>query len=220
MTRPTALVVLFALAGCAAPHPFDAAEWMVRARDYANDINGTDEEERAVAERVLSAELDAAVGWTRACDTYWDAEAQREVYEPTEPVGGHHVRGTYTVYDIGPGEAVVDIACDLGVYQGPHVLVHIQQRRVALLNGLGVGMEGEPYGPPSAVYTTPYFEGGPRSFATFEKARGSGDCGMLARYRIAAFGEADLVEARARECDGRPEDAPPAEAWPVVYPRP
>lgn len=236
MTR--AALLLLALSGCAAPPAlpspsvqsggFDAAAWLADAQPYADaryDSTATVEPDaasdaRAKAAKRHSADLDAAVGWGRACDTYWDAETQREVYEPTEPGGGHGLRGTYTVETVGAAERVVVVTCDFGAYQGSYAMVHIDGRRAALLRSESVGMAGEPYGPPAAVYSDAFFQSGTRTFETFAKARGLGDCGILSRYRVAGFGEAALVEVRARDCDDAPESAPPTDRWPVVFPRP
>ena len=235
MTR-AALLLTAAFAGCsAAPHPsaslrpsgFDAAAWLVRARaadapplaeDDTTALEGA-YEARLALEKRLTDELDPATGWMRACDTYWDPETGREVTELTEPGGGHGLRGTYDVATIAPGEAVAIITCDFGAYQGSYVLVHIEGARATLLRSVDVDLDGQPVGPPSAVFSTPSVEDGSRLFTTFAAARGPADCGLLARYRLGAGSEATLVEARGRDCDDRPESAPPAEDWPVVFPR-
>lgn len=222
--RRAALLVL-GLAGCAAPHTagpagFDAAEWLRRARPSAVEyVDGTapDEPLRA-ATRARAAELDAAVGWDRACDTHWDPEAATEVYDPLGPDPLTDSRGVYSVHAVEPGESVVAVTCSRAAYQSASVLVHVVGRQAALLRGARVDVRGDPHGPPSAVYTSPGVEGGGRLFETFNKSRGFGDCGVLSRYRIGRLGTADLVEVRARACDVGPEDLPP-DAWPVVYPR-
>jgi hypothetical protein len=212
----------------AQPGRFDAAAWLAEARPYADVVSdltfdvepdAVSDARRAEAKR-LGTELDAAVGWERACDTFWDAESQREVYEPTEPGGGHGLRGTYTVERVGEAEHVVVVTCNFGAYQGSYAMVHLDGQRAALLKADNIGMAGQPYGPPSAVYSEAYFQGGTRGFETFAKARGLGDCGILSRYEVAGFGEATLVQARARDCDDAPEIAPPVDEWPVVFPRP
>lgn len=233
MTRAT-LLLAAVLAGCsAAPRPalprtsgFDASEWLARAR-AADDRTAEDDatapedayQARLAAEKQLAAELDPATGWMRACDTYWDAETGREVTDPTEPGGGHLLRGSYDVFAVAPGEAVVAVTCDFGAYQGSYVLVHIEGAHAVLLRAADVDHEGRPFGPPSAVFSTPSLEDGARVFETFAKARGLADCGARSRYRVGAGAEATLVEVRARDCDDRPEDAPPVENWPVVFPR-
>lgn len=245
MTR--ALPLLLALAGCAAARPeytlprrdamgttgvaparaypagFDAAGWTERARaaDLRMAADGASDAAtmaRLDAEKRLTAELDAAVGWTRACDTYWDATAGREVTDATLPGGGHFMRGTFSLAPVGPGETVAAIVCDFGAYQGSYALVRLAGPRAELLRAAYVGFDGSVGGPPSSVFATPAFEAGARTFETLALSRGIGDCGLLSQYRLEAQG-VTLVQARARDCDDRPEAAPPPEAWPVVFPR-
>ncbi len=235
MTRAALPLLAAVLAGCsAAPHPtappsvsgFDAAAWLARAR-IADDLTTADDttssadlyDARLTSEKLLAAELDPATGWMRACDTYWDPETEREVTELTEPGGGHFLRGTYDVVTIAPGEAVVAVTCDFGAYQGSYVLVHIEGARATLLKSTDVDLDGQPFGPPSAVFATPNVEDGSRLFDTFAMGRGLADCGLVSLYRLGAGSEATLVEARGRACDDRPDDATTSADWPVVFPR-
>jgi hypothetical protein len=239
VTKVTALL-LVGLAGCAAPPPapdpvpyvFDAAAWLVRARSFADNVDGgrldvyeteetraADVESRAVAAKALSAELDAAVGWSRVCDTYWDPAAGREVTEPTEPGGGHEFRGTYGIDNAGPDADLVLVACEMGAH-GTYVLVHVVGGRAALLVAPHMDEAGAPYGPPSARYSNPSVTRGEPRFTTFARARGHYDCGVYSRYRITGLGTADLGEVRSRACDDNPNAALQPWEWPVVYPRP
>ena len=247
MTRALPLLPLLTLlAGCAASYPeytpprrdamgtegmapagaapgFDAAGWLERAQasDLRMTADGASDAAtmaRLGAEKRLTAELDATVGWARACDTYWDATAGREVVEPVGEGGGHFMRGTFSLYPVGPGETVAAIVCDFGAYQGAYTLVRFAGPRAELLRAAYLDFDGSMGGPPSAVFSTPAFESGSRTFETLALARGVGDCGMLSTYRLEAQG-VTLVQARARDCDDRPAAAPPPEAWPVVFPR-
>ncbi len=57
-----------------------------------------------------------------------------------------------------------------------------------------------------------------RTLVLLTRARGLGDCGTRAEYRVQGARLA-LVELRGRACDGDPEQAPPPEKWPRVYPK-
>ncbi len=239
MTRALPLLLVLAgAAGCAASRPdenyglprrpaaarFDAPGWLEGAR--AADVRMAEDDAttdatmtRLAAEKRLTDALDAAVGWARACDTYWDAAENREVTEAMEPGGGHFLRGTFSLYDVGPGEAVAAIVCDFGAYQGSYTLVHLDGARADLLRAAYIDLDGSVSGPPSAVFATPAFDAGARTFETLALSRGLGDCGLLQRYTVGAGGEARLLQARARDCDDRATEAPPPQEWPIVFPR-
>ena len=218
-----AMVLLLGASACAprqaATGAFDAEAWLARARPAAVEsvMDIALDDPRLEAARALVTDLDAAVGWTTACGTFWDSEAERLVVEPEPVDGGHFLRGTYSIADVGDG-AVVAVTCDFGAYQGSFALVHIVGHHAALLETQIVDPDGMPFGPPMAVNATPSFDGS-ATFTTFALGRGLGDCGTLSTYRITGLGSTDLVVARARECDDRPADAPPPEDWPVVFPR-
>ena len=224
MTRATLLLLAATLAGCAAappamaPRAIDAADWLARARPVAlESVADADLDDQRISQAyALATELDAAVGWVRACDTYWNPETQRLV---TEDASAGYTRGLFMLHDIGPAEAIVAVTCDFGAYQGSYALVHVAGPRAALLVGMQVSETGAPFGPPVPVYATPAFDAGAHSFTTLGVSRGLGDCGVRASYDVSGFGTATLVEARGRACDDRPGDAPPPEDWPVVYPR-
>lgn len=201
-----------------------AADWLARARqaDAPPLGDGTPPDAayaaQLVAEKRITDEIDAAVGWARACDTYWDAAAGREVWDATATP--HALRGTYDVHAVGPDEAVAAVTCDFGAFQGAYVLVHVQAGRADLLRAAYVGPDGAVSGPPSPIFATPRFTPGARTFDTLALARALGDCGLLSRYRLGTGAAATLVEARSRDCDERATTAPPPETWPVAFPRP
>ena len=217
MTRFLALALL--AAGCAAtpspapPDAFDADGWLARARTAQAGPFADDPEQTAA--KALSAELDAAVGWAEACDTWWNPDSGQLETDPAPSPG--FTRGTFEVHDVAGG-AVVAVTCDFGAYQGSYALVHVADGRAALLPGQGVDSDGRLFGPPTAIYSTPAFDGSAR-FETFAKARGLGDCGILATYEITGPGQTALVQARARDCEGDPEAAGTPDTWPVVYGR-
>lgn len=206
-------------ASAGTPASFDAAAWLARARPsaVASVVEPAVDASRLEAARARAAELDAAVGWTTACRTFWDPEAQRQYVKPALADGGPFLRGTYAIADVGGG-SVVAVTCGDGTFQGSFALVHIVGHRAALLETQIVDSDGEPFGPQMAVNATPSFEGS-ATFTTFALGRGLGDCGTLSTYRITGFGSTDLVEARMRNCDDRRQDAPPPQEWPVIHPR-
>ena len=227
MRRLGSALLLAALAGCASDGPavsggpaappsdaFDADVWLARARAASGGPEAGLDDRRLDAARALSAELDAAVGWSAACDRSWDPERGEMV---ADDAGAGWARGTFSVHDV-PGGAVVAVTCDFGAYQGTYALVSLFDGQAALLAGQGVDLEGAPFGPPAAVYATPAFDGSAR-FQTFGRARGLGDCGIFSTYEIAGPDAATLVEARARDCEGDPDLAGPPEGWPIVYRR-
>lgn len=233
-----ALLLAAVLGGCpTAPRPavqpgaaaqpgtpaFDAADWLARAR-AANglvfmDSSEESQKEALDAERRLSAELDSATGWMRACDTRWDAETAREVFEPDELGDGPFLRGSYELYAIAPGEAVAAVTCWFGEYEGQDALVHIEGARAVVLRAVVFDVNGNPVGPPSAVFTMPSLRDGSRTFETFAAGRSRMDCGVLTRYRLGAGSETTVLEARARRCNGHPANTLPDSEWPVVFPR-
>ena len=198
----------------AASRAFDAAAWLVRARPAAFEMGETGyDDPRADPAKALAAELDAAAGWARACDSRWDRQTQRFVDDPSASFS----RGLFTLTDVGPAEAVVAVTCNVAAYQGSYALVHVVGGRAVLLAGQRVDPDGVPFGPPVPVHPTPTLTPGSRRFTTVGLSRGLGDCGIRSAYEITAPGTATLVEARGRDCDG--DDAPPPEAWPIVFPR-
>lgn len=205
------------------PADFDAAAWLAEARPLSgvtwSDSLGN-EDPRYPDALALTARL--PLGWERACDTYEDYDTGEMVYEPTEPGGGHGLRGTLEVADLPGGEAVVGVVCNFGAYQGSYALVHVAGSRAALLRAPALDENSQPTDRPWPVFSTPRFEPGSATFSTLGLARGLGDCGTFARHRIAGLGRVETVEVQAQECrvDADPHSAPQAGDWPVVYSAP
>lgn len=63
------------------------------------------------------------------------------------------------------------------------------------------------------------FDAARRTLVLTTLARGLGDCGSIARYRVQGF-KLVLEELRGRGCDGDPESAPAPDKWPRVFPKP
>ena len=231
MTR-LALALLLGVSACA-PRPeapravasdsaaFDAAAWLARARPTASVYPGGAFDERALEDSARAAELDAAVGWERACDLSWNVDAQAFTHNPDVASRRDASRGLYSVTDITPGEAVVTVLCDTGAYlsAGAYVLVHVAGRRAALLVAQGdEAVRDQPL--PPGGYPTPTLSDGSARFTTLATGRGLADCGLFSTYQIERLGVATLVEARALSCDDADTYLRAPAEWPVVYPRP
>lgn len=206
---------------------FDAAAWLVRARPTASAYPEGTLDERAPGDsaRARAAELDAAVGWERACDLSWDATSQTFAASPNFASRRDASRGLYSITDTTPDEAVVTVLCAPGAYlsAGAYVLVHIAGRQAALLVARGDDPVRDRPLPP-ANYPTPTLSDGSSRFTTLATGRGLADCGLFSTYQIERLGVAVLVEARRMDCEtadiqpGRYSHDPGA--WPVVYSRP
>ncbi|MEL6615978.1 MAG: DUF1176 domain-containing protein [Bacteroidota bacterium] len=189
------------------PHP-----WLVEARALsASDDNGPDDRREA-----LLAEIDADLGWQRACDTYYDYEAEEMVYDPTDGGAG---RGWLDVTDVSDTEGVLSISCLFGAYQGTYALIYIEGDRARLLRTPAISAGGQPLAETHGWFAETWLdEIGTGTFTTYAKYRGLGDCGEHVEYTI---GETDVVtiqEVRLRDCGPDiPDPLPPPSEWPVVY---
>ncbi len=232
------LALLLALAACAPaprtagtpPGTFGAQAWLARARAQPGDDVSDIDSPRLASIRTLSAELDAATGWDRACDTSWNRETGGLDIEEN---GAAYLRGLYTVYPFGVNQALVAVQCDYGAHSGRYAYVHIDGQRAALLKGRMADREGLTASPSLAVHYAMPEVAGDGTFTVFEASRGTGGCGSLARYRVAGLGEADLMQVRGLTCDAadagdvstEPSSWPVVfstepSSWPVVHPRP
>jgi hypothetical protein len=222
--RRLALLPLLALgAGAAQAQPFDARAWLAAATEATGgvDVETVDFDDARIARiKALADTLDAAVGWRAACFSYWDPEAQRVVQEPADAYTDHWSHGMMELFPFGEGEALAAVTCTFGAYQGTHAVVHVAGDRATLLRAQDYDEHGQPYGPPSAVFSTVMaVEPRTRTFATFARWRGLGDCGMYTQYRVGPAGEAETLKVRARDCgDTIPDELPPPQDWPVVFP--
>jgi hypothetical protein len=198
---------------------FDVQAWLaeVQALDES-DYDTLVARSRRLADRL---ETEAALDWRRACDTYRDPTTGEEVYDPVGPEQEAMIgRGLMDVSPLGEGEAAVSILCAMGAYQGSWTLVHIERDRVALVRTAQLDEGYQPTAFETATFGEPLFEPDSHDFTTFVRSRGRGDCGAFTRYRLGTGGRAEIVEIRARDCDEEiPDELPPPEEWPVVYPR-
>ncbi|HYE96284.1 MAG TPA: hypothetical protein VD962_08750 [Rubricoccaceae bacterium] len=203
---------------------FDARAWVRAALEATGgaDMEHTNYDDPRVARiKALADTLDRAVGWKRACDSYWDPESNREIYEPEPDGGGHWARGMMELHPFGDDEHVVAVTCNFGAYQGYYALAHLDGDEATLLLAQDYDEHAQPYGPPGGTFSTlRVVDPDTREFTTFGLARGLGDCGEFGRYRVGEDGTVEVVEIRMRGCDPTvPDELPPPEEWPVVYPR-
>lgn len=236
------ILLLVAFAGCRGndlPDPidparpdgsdFDAMAWVQQTRaewDY-NQFSPEDGEDHVAVDdsawvaraREHALTLDAHTDWMAACDEAWG--------EPTGLEEGHFMRGRMYLEPISDREALIEVVCDFGAYQGTFVLVHVDGPHATVVRAPAVDPDAEGF-VLRQDSTTAVFGGSAvfdrlaseRLFASFARARGPGDCGEYVTYRLLEAGRsrADIVEVRARDCDGDPGGAPPLSAWPIVYP--
>ena len=225
------LVLILLLAGCAAetappadaPAPslsFDAQDWLARARTWSFDPM-VDEDDAGITDsmRALAEELNVAVDWTRACNTYVDAETGAVEMDSLGTTGGHYTRGLLDVAEMSPTEAIVAVTCDFGAYQGSYALVHIEGKEAQTLRAAALTEGGQPTRFAQTAFSTPRWDAlANRQIETFGLMRGLGDCGTLTTYSLTASDSLATDAVRQRDCsDTPPPDLDPA-TWPLVYP--
>lgn len=199
---------------------FDAQTWLADARSTLVSLeDATYDDPEVERMKTLAGELDEAVNWGRACDTYRDYETGEIVYDPILPGQGHWVRGTLEIGDISDAEAVVAVTCDYGAYQGSYAFVYVAPSGAMLLSAPELDENDRLMEEPRTVFATPDFSRVDEGIvATFARARGLGDCGDYVVYMLSDGGGLALREVRRRECgDDIPDELPPPSEWPVVY---
>lgn len=201
---------------------FDAAAWLAAADTLGFDPETTEfDSDETVRAKALADTLDALVGWRRSCDTAVDPDTGETVYEPLDPDAGDWSRGTLSVGRVSPREAVVAVTCQFGAYQGSYALVYFRGDDAVSLRAPALDEAGQPGAVAERTFATPDWAGlDRRTFTTFAKARGIGDCGRLATYALTGSDTLAVREVRQRECGDAPPDEIDPTAWPVVYPDP
>lgn len=210
-----------------APSPaddFDAQAWLAEARAVRAAIEGEGSEmemsgEAADRARRLARDLAEAADWPRACDTIVDPETGETSYEPTPQDGTPIYYGMFEIGEVSETEAVVSLICSFGAYQGTYALVHVDGDRADVVRAPAVGMDGRPMEVADGAFATPdWADIAEGSFTTLALARGIGDCGRLTRYDLVAPDSAAVREVRERDCGEVPDDLPPPDDWPLLYP--
>ena len=132
--------------------------------------------------------------------------------------------GRVRVFPLEAGRSLVEVGCARGAYQdGLLFYLWDETRRPPSAVALKVPTwealddEWEPVERVEAAGESTW-DARQRTLALFTRARGLGDCGTLARYRVQGS-KLVLLELRGRPCDGDPESAPPPARWPRVFPK-
>lgn len=154
----------------------------------------------------------ALLQWPDACEA--DHASAVRILELTD--------GRVRAFDLGARRTLVEVGCAHGAYQDTLLYyLHDAARtppkttRLSLPGYEAVDDEWEPRELTDAAGEAS-FDAARRTLTLFTRARGLGDCGSVARYRVQGDKLA-LVDFRGRACDGEPEAAPPPDKWPRVF---
>lgn len=161
------------------------------------------------------ARLREVVPWPDECEAGHQAAVQ--ALELTE--------GRVRFFNVGGRRHVVEVACARGAYQESHLYFLLDESATPpkaeplVLPGFRLD-DDEQWQKEDATQVAgeSRFDPDRKTLTILTLARGLGDCGRLARYGYRA-GKLELVEFRGRACDGDPEQAPPPEQWPRVFPK-
>src|SRR5688500_16590068 len=155
---------------------FDAAAWMERAAPVWDSTSWSAAYDSTLsASRQLAAELDAAVHWMTTCDLPADEQADS-------------TSGIMHRYPLGPNEHLISISCELYPYQATFVIVHVGGRRARLVEAPQFDETGAVADTSALFVGLESVDASTRSLSNFTRARGPGDCGTLATYRVGADG--------------------------------
>lgn len=162
------------------------------------------------------AALRAVLQWPQECEDQHQAAAR--LLEIDE--------GRVRFLDLGQRHALVEVACARGAYQ--------EARRYFLLDLDGPQPEATALSLPSRaldddgqwqpvelpeIAGDASFDKKRRTLTVFARARGLGDCGTRGTWRVdVAQKRLVLVELLGRDCDAEPDQAPPFERWPRLFP--
>jgi hypothetical protein len=132
--------------------------------------------------------------------------------------------GRVRAFPLEPGRTLVEVACARGAYQDSlRYYLWDETRAPGEATALSVPTleplddEWEPVERLEAAGESS-FDARQRTLTLLTRARGLGDCGSQARYRVQAR-KLVLLELRGRPCDDGPESAPPPSRWPRVFPK-
>jgi len=162
------------------------------------------------------AALRAVLQWPQECeDQHQSAVRELEIDE-----------GRVRFLDLGQRRALVEVACARAAYQEAY--------RYFLLDQGGPQPEGAALALPSQeldedgqwqpvelpeIAGEASFDKKRRTLTVFARARGLGDCGTRGTWRVdVQTKKLVLVELLGRDCDGEPDQAPPVERWPRLFP--
>lgn len=156
----------------------------------------------------------AVLNWSEECEA--DHQSAVKLLELHD--------GRVRVFDLGGRRSLVEVGCARGAYQDTFVYyLHDESRTPAQVTLLAlpsyeaIDDEWEPRELAQAAGETS-FDPARKTLTVFTRARGLGDCGGIARYRVQGA-RLVLLDFRGRPCDGDPESAPPPEKWPRLFPK-
>lgn len=117
-------------------------------------------------------------------------------------------------FQMSEESAIWQIPCDAYAYQSTSVfaLVYLTNPAENLSFLEFPGPKGRKRPADASMLFDPQWNVATRTVTGFAKSRGTGDCGVLERYRVTEAGEFELVEYREKTaCDGKvikPEEFP------------
>ncbi|MDX1439126.1 MAG: hypothetical protein R3284_04410 [Rubricoccaceae bacterium] len=192
---------------------FDAQAWLVEVREALDAYDSEDNSEI----KQLANQLDDAVDWRRACDTYREEDGA-QVYDPLPLEHEHWARGHLEVEHIVDNTHLVAVTCHFGAYQGSYALVHIVGDEVHIVRAPDLSSGSQPTEYDTAIFSTPRYDGiADGRFQTLGVSRGLGDCGTFVSYYLVEPDWAAIEEVRHQECEYSGEPVIDPLDWPVVY---
>jgi hypothetical protein len=188
---------------------FDASAWMEGAAVVWDSTTWSASYDSALVEsRRYADELNASLPWRETCDL--PAEEQADTTASW---------GIMNRYSLGQTEHLVSISCEVFASQGTFVIVYTNGPRARLVVAEQFDDTGAPADSSALFIGLERVDAPQRTFSIFTRARGVGDCGTLANYRVQPGGVVETLSVRARECiDVRQGEEEVPEEWPVVYP--
>lgn len=145
-----------------------------------------------------------------------------EAYAQTHPFVAADDPGGITFWGLEPSRYLVEVQTYLAAYQAAHIYL-VYDEAFGEVSMLGFSTVSETDGAYRLGATVEMaglstFDEEEGVLEIFSLARGLGDCGTLARYRIERF-STELLSARSQACSDDPGSAVlDPTAWPLVWP--
>ncbi len=147
---------------------------------------------------------------------YEEAYVQTNAWVEADDPGG------ITFWGLGPSRYLVEVQTLLAAYQAVYIyLVYDEEFGDVIMLGFSTVDDADGayrLGATVEMAGLSSFDEAAGVLAIFSLARGLGDCGTLARYRIDLF-STELLSARSQDCSDNSENAvfDPNE-WPLIWP--